>query len=190
MNGEAFSIRDAAAFVAAIDAELEQLATANVEAVRKGRQTQREADYVVGLIRDIRSDLVHAFGELNGASYERPDAAVSWPNKIRWIKGELERREEEYPELVRKGRMTQQQARIGIQILATLRRLYWKELFMWDAEGGPALEFQKACRQIPPISPSELEAKHSEGRRIYRELARKHLAAVELEDAEQGRLVA
>lgn len=189
MNGAAFSIKHAAAFVAAIDAELEQLTRNNVELVKKGRQTQQEADYVVGLIRDIRSDLVHAFGELPvGGSYERTDPAVAWSNKVRWIKGELELREATYPEAVRKGRMTREQAAIGVRVLATLRRLYWSELFMWDAEAGPALEFQRACRA--GVSPSEIEAKHGEGRRIYRELVSKHAAAVQLEDAEQGRLVA
>lgn len=190
MNGERFSITDAAAFIGAIDAELEATTRANVELVRKGRLTQLEADYVTGLIRDIRSDLIHAFGPLErGGCVERPDAAVSWTNKVRWIKGEHDQRQADYPEAVRKGRMTDAEARLGLRVMTTLRRLYWAELFMWDAEPGPALDFQQACRQIPPIGMAELNARHDEGRKLYRRLIRAHVAAVEIEDG-QGRLVA
>lgn len=192
MNGEPFSIADAAAFIAAIDAELEATTRTNVEAVRKGRLTAQEADYVTALIRDIRSDLVHAFGPLEiGQSFERPDAAVSWHNKNRWIGRELEDRTEQYPELVAKGRLTRQEAAIGIRVMTTLRRLYWKELFMWDPEPGPALDFVRACRRYPPTGFGDsIEKIHGAGRTLYRELVRKHLAAVELEDGAQGRLVA
>lgn len=189
MNGEPFSIADAAAFVDAIDAELEATTRANVELVRKGRLTGQEAEYVTALVRDVRSDLVHAFGPLDiGASYERADPAVSWHDKNRWIGRELEQRAADYPELVRKGRMTEAEAKIGLRIMATLRRLYWRELFMWDPEPGPALEWLRATRAIDRMMGTD-EA-YPEGRTLYRQLVRKHLAAVELEDGEQGRLVA
>lgn len=189
MNGEAFSIRDAAAFVAAIDQDLEATTAENVELVRKGRLRQEEADYVTGLIRDVRSDLVHAFGPLElGQSYERRDPAVSWQDKNRWIGGELDRREAEFPELVRKGRLAPPDAEQRIRVLRTLRRLYWRELFMWDPEPGPALDWLRATRELNRLMAADDE--YPGGRSLYRQLVRKHAAAVELEEAEQGRLVA
>lgn len=182
MNGEPFSIADAAAFVAAIDAELERTTRENVERVRKGRQSQAESDYVVGLLRDVRSDLTHAFGPLH-VCFERADPVVRWRDKVRWISRELEARNRDYPELVRKGRMTEADARTGIRVIKTLYRLYWRELFMWEPEPGPALEWLTDIRRrVTPDAPPPPP--------LYRELVRKHAEQVALEDGDQARLVA
>jgi hypothetical protein len=192
MNGEVFKIADAAAFVAAIDRELAGCTRDHVDMVRKGRLTQAESDYVVGLLRDIRADLIHAFGPLEpGASIEQPGPAVRWRAKVRWINGELERRQSAYPELVVKGRLTDQDAKIGLRLMSTLRRLYWRELFMWEPDPGPALDFLLAIRSRKVASNEDLDRLIPHGRETYRELARKHFAAIELEDAAaQGELVA
>jgi hypothetical protein len=190
MNGEAWGIGDAAAFVAAIDRELEAAARSNVELVRKGRQTQAESDYVVALLRDVRSDLAHAFGPYSETGGLRADPAVSWRDKIRWISRELDDRREKYPELVAKGRMTEADAKLGIRTIAALRRLYWNQLFMWEPDAPAAADYLIQLRRRSPASAAELEQlRSSEGARIYRELVRKHLADVELEENGQQRLL-
>jgi hypothetical protein len=191
MNGELFSIADAAAFIGAIDQDLADCAAAHVDQVRKGRLTQHEADYVVGVLRDIRSDLVHAFGPLDvGACLEREEAAVRWRAKVRWINGELEARRSSYPELVAKGRLEERAAKRKLAMLRTLHRLYWRELFMWEPDPGPALEFLLAIRKRKDATADEIDRLIPRGRQIYRELVRKHVAAVELEDGGQMELVA
>jgi hypothetical protein len=192
LNGEILNIADATAFVAAIDKELDELARANVERVRKGRLTQAEADYVVGLLRDVRSDLAHAFGPVElGRSIERADPAVRWRDKVRWIGAELEARERDYPERTAKGRMTEADAKIGIRVMKTLRRLYWRELFMWEPEPGPALEWLQRIRRCAPSEIAAVDAAIPDGRRLKRELVRRHMALLELEDGQaQGELAA
>lgn len=192
MNGDILAIADAAAFVAAIDQELAELGRDHVDQVRKGRLTQHEADYVVGLLRDIRSDLAHAFGPLSfGQTIERSDPAAPWRNKVRWITGELERRRADYPELIAKGRILNQDARVKIKMLATLHRLYWRELFMWEPEAGPALEWLNAIRRHKSGDTAAIDRAIPLGRATMRELARKHQAAVAVEDGQaQGELVA
>lgn len=192
LTGEHMGIADAAAFVAAIDRDLAAIAADHADKVRKGRLSQQESDYVVGLVRDIRSDLVHAFGAMPRVSIERPDPAVSWRDKVRWISRELDDRRATYPELVAKGRMTEADARLGERIMAHLRRLYWRELFMWEPEPGPALEWLIRIRRRPVgDSGAAIDAELPHGKQQYRELARKHFANVELEDQpQQQRLLA
>jgi hypothetical protein len=190
MNGELFSINDAAAFVAAIDAELDQAARASAALVRKGRLSPAESGYVVGLLRDVRSDLAHAFGPMDpGGCLERPDPAVRWRDKVRWIRQELETRERDYPELVAKGRITPTDMRLKIRMLRTLGRLYWRELFMWEPDPGPALDFLLAIRRSK-IPPEDLDRAIPGGRELYRELVRRHAASLELEESGQMELVA
>lgn len=191
MSASYLGVRDAGTFIAAIDAELDRFTREQVDLMRKGRVTQQEVDYVAGLIRDIRSDLVHAFGPLPiGTGIERPQTACSWQDKIRWIKGELDRREEDYPELVRKGRMTKDAAAIGVRVMATLRRIYWNRMFMWDPEPGPALDWIRHLRTNAAKTTAELEAILPGAHAEYLKQARAHLAAIEAEEAGQGRLVA
>lgn len=192
MNGEIFSIADAAAFVGAIDDELGAATRDHVELVRKGRLTQVEADYVIELLRDIRSDLCHAFGPLDvGATIERDGPAVRWRAKVRWINNELDRRNETYPEAVRKGRMTEREGKLGIRLIRTLHRLYWRELFMWEPDPGPALEFLLMIRKSKTASAEDIDRAIPHGRQAYRELVRKHMAELEIEDGKtQGELVA
>lgn len=190
MNGELFKIADAAAFVAAIDRELDERARENVLLVRKGRLSQREADYLTELLRDVRSDLAHAFGPLAiGAAIERADPAVRWRAKVKWVAGELAHTDD-YPELVRKGRMTIEDAKRKTRMIATLHRLYWRELFMWEPDTGPALDFLLAIRSRKTATSEEIDRAVPNGREAYRELVRKHVAGLELEAAKQMELVA
>lgn len=194
MNGEHFSIADAAAFVGAIDQDLADTVRDNVELVRKGRLTQREADYVVGLLRDIRSDLFHAFSTVpfeSGVCLERADPVIPWRDKVRWIKLELERRRADYPELVTKGRLLEREARLKLAMVRTLHRLYWRELFMWEPDPGPALDWLRAIRRNKLAALGGLDEQIPDGRRLKMELVRKHMATLELEDGKaQGELVA
>lgn len=188
MSAASFGINDPAAFLAAIDSELEDTTREGVELLRKGRQTQAEADYVTGLIRDIRSDLVHAFGDLPiGANQERAAPAVRWRDKVRWIRREVERREADFPEAIRKGRLTPQEGRVRLKIVTTLYRLYWQDAFMWEPEPGPALDYMNALRS----GTAQSEEAQLIGRATVREALRLHVAAVDLERNEaQGSLVA
>jgi hypothetical protein len=188
-----FAIADAAAFVAAIDQELADVAAAHVDQVRKGRLSQKEADYVVAVLRDMRSDLAHAFSVIpwqSGDSIERPDPAVPWRQKVRWVKLELEQRRADYPELVRKGRLEESVARRKLAMIRTLHRLYWRELFMWEPDPGPALDWLQAIRRCKLGEISAIDARIPDGRRLKRELVRKHMAELELEENGQMELVA
>lgn len=188
MNGDAWGIADAASFVAAIDKELEGATRENVELVRKGRLTDVEAQYVVDLLRDVRSDLAHAFGPFDpGLGWQRAEPAVSWRSKVRWMKRELDNRRANYPELVNKGRMTEADARLGIRTLAALVRLYWNQLFQWTPDPGPALDYLAELRRGRAVDLKALRA--TEGARLYRELVRKHLADVEAAEPEQKELL-
>jgi hypothetical protein len=194
VNGEIFSIADATAFVGASDQELADVGRDHVDQVRKGRLTQREADYVVALLRDVRSDLAHAFTVIpwqTGESIERGDPAVRWRAKVRWIKQELEARSRDYPELVAKGRLLERDAKLKLRMIATLHRLYWRELFMWEPEPGPALEWLQEIRRCKLGNVDAIDARIPDGRRMKMELVRKHMAELELEDGQaQGELVA
>lgn len=191
MNGEIFNIADAAAFVAAIDQELADAGRDQIELVRKGRLTPREADYLIGLLRDIRSDLAHAFSAVPCSSIERGDPVIPWRDKVRWIKLELEQRRTDYPELVAKGRLLEREAKTKLAMLRTLHRLYWRELFMWEPEQGPALDWLRAIRKNKLGQIAAIDAAIPDGRRLKQELVRKHMAALELEDGQrQGELVA
>lgn len=189
MSAEEWGIADAAAFVAAIDRELEAATRESVELERKGRQTKAESDYVAALLRDVRSDLAFAFGPIAGV---REDPAVRWRDKVRWMKRELGDRRERFPELVTKGRMTEADARLKIRTIAALVRLYWNQLFMWEPDAQPAADYLQTLRRNVNASVAELaKLRASEGAQIYRELVRRHMADVELEGEEtQGRLVA
>jgi hypothetical protein len=116
---------------------------------------------------------------------------VRWRAKVRWIDGELEKRRADYPELVAKGRLLEADARIKIKMLATLRRLYWCDLFMWEPEPGPAAEWLEAIRRRKSADVTEIDRAIPLGRATMRELVRRHQAAVEIEEGQaQGRLVA
>lgn len=192
MNGELFSIADAAAFVGTIDQELADTALEHVDLLRKGRIAEQESQYVVALLRDIRADLAHAFGPLGvGECVERDEPAVRWRDKVRWIKRELEQRRADYPELVAKGRILEASARRKLRMLGTLHRLYWRELFMWEPDPGPALEWLTEIRRNKLGNIEAIDARIPEGRQMKHDLVRKHMAALELEDTEgQGKLVA
>lgn len=194
LDGEAWGIRDAATLVAEIDRDLAERQAHYPDQVRKGRISQREADYLVDLICDIRDDLMFAFapvkaGELRD-TWERPKPRVTWRDKVRWLEGELEHRRTRLPELVRKGLISGNDAQVRLSVIEQLRRLYWNNLFQWQPPEGPALDYLRALRSSVGAGAKLEELRKSEGARIYRELVRKHLATVELEREEQGELVA
>jgi hypothetical protein len=195
LDGEGWGIADAAALVAEIDRDLADREAHYPDQARKGRIAQEEADYLVGLIGDIRADLLFAFaplapGELRG-SYERPNPRVTWSAKVKWINGELEHRCKRLPDLVAKGRLTQADADRRIGAIEQLRRLYWNKLFQWQPPEGPAIEYLRALRSAVDARADTSALRSSEGAKIYRELVRRHMAAVEQESGQaQGELVA
>lgn len=190
LNGEPWGVRDAAALVAEIDRDLEDRTTHFPEQVRKGRINQQEADYLIGLIRDIRSDLVIEFSPIgSGAESNRPPR-VTWTAKVRWINGELEHRKERLPELIAKGRITANDAQKRISAMEQLRRLYWKGMFQWEPPAGPARDYLAALRRAIAAGADTSLLFNSEGGRHYRELVRAHAREVELEEQRQGELAA
>lgn len=200
MNGEAWGVAAAAELVAEIDAELAERSAADEELVTKGRLHRSEADYRKTLVADIRADLAAAFAPLqpgetandSGQWRPRPDRAIAWADKVRWINGELDDRNASYPELVRKGRLTERQAHRRIRAIEALRRLYWEKLFMWEPPAGPAQDYLAALRSTASagLAVTSSALFQSEGARIYRELVRRHFVTVGLEADGQGRLVA
>jgi hypothetical protein len=193
LDGQGWGIGDAAALVAEIDRDLTDRQSHYPEQVRKGRISQQEADYLVGLIGDIREDLTFEFAILQPGQIHDPHQRkprVTWRDKIRWIDGELERRRDRLPELVAKGRLTQDDCDKRIRAIEQLRRLYWNRMFMWEAPAGPAREYLEALHSAVLAGADTKLLYSSEGARIYRELVRKHLAAVELETGAQGELAA
>lgn len=194
LDGATWGIADAGAIVAEIDRDLAERAAAYPEQVRKGRLSQTEADYLSGLLGDIREDLDFAFamigpGEIR-ETWERPNPRVTWRDKVRWIRRELEARERRLPDLVAKGRLTAADAEKRIAAIEQLRRLYWCKLFQWQPPEGPALDYLKALRSTARSGARLEELRSSEGAGIYRELVRRHMATVELEEQKQAELAA
>lgn len=191
MNGEAWSIADAVALVAAIDAELQRAELESAAKVRTGRQTQAEADYVGQLLRDVRADLAHAFGPFDPVhGCQRPSPTVSWQNKVRWMRRELADREASYPELVRGGRLLEADAKAGLRVLRALVKLYWTKLFQWEPEPGPALDYIKRLREVQPETAELASLRASPGAAAYYAQLRELAAAIEAEQAQQGDLLA
>jgi hypothetical protein len=188
MNGECWGVRDAEGLVRAIDAELAKADKDSEELQRKGRRTSEEAKYITALLTDIRADLAFAFGPYDPAiGFTRREPSISWQNKIRWIRLELEERTASYPELVAKGRMTEDAAALGLRTMKALHRLYWRGMFMWEPEPGPALDWIRRLRAA--VDAAELEQlRASEAARIYREAAASQAALAV--PAEQGSLLA
>jgi hypothetical protein len=192
LDGTTWGIADAAALVAGIDRELAVRETAFPELVTKGRVRQEEADWNLGVIRDMRADLLFAFASVEGeirGSWDRPDNSVTWADKVRWIERELEDARRRFPELVAKGRIDAADAQRRTSTLEHLRRLYWNRMFQWRPPEGPGLDY---LRSLEALGHAGARVKPgSEGQRIYREHVRAHLALVDQESADaQGRLVA
>jgi hypothetical protein len=78
LDGEGWGIRGAAELVREIDRDLAEREGGYPELVRKGRMNEREADYQLAAIRDIREDLLFAFAPVPEGSCRlsdlRPDA--------------------------------------------------------------------------------------------------------------------
>jgi hypothetical protein len=194
LNGEEWGVSDAAALVAEIDRDLGERESHYPDQVKKGRISQKEADYLVGLIRDIREDLGFAFAPLGPneirATWERPNPHVTWRAKVQWINGELEQRRKRFPELVAKGRLSGNDAQRRISAMEQLRRLYWNKLFQWRPPEGPASDYLRALRSAVDAGAETAALRSSEGAKVYRELVRRHMADVELEEGAQGELAA
>jgi polyhydroxyalkanoate synthesis regulator phasin len=196
-EGQGWGVWDAAALVAEIDRDLGEREVVYPELVKKGRIAEQEAAYRMSVIRDMRDDLTFAFrpladGEIAG-SWERADPRVTWCEKVAWINRELADRQDRFPELVKKGRMTKDEAERRLEAVEHLRRLYWDRMFQWQPPEGPAREYLAALRATTLAGGYDALARirKSEGQQIYREHVRRHLAIVASERPDaQGRLVA
>jgi hypothetical protein len=189
LDGEGWGIRGAAELVREIDRDLAEREAGYPELVRKGRMNEREADYQLAAIRDIREDLLFAFAPVPEGSCRlsdlRPAPAIAWRSKVRWIEAQLAERKERSEELIRKGRLAPNDAQRKISTIEQLRRLYWERLFMWEPEpGSQAAAYLEAIRKLSPNA-TERRAELFSGElgRAYRQTVREHLAAL---DAEQG----
>jgi hypothetical protein len=198
-TGDAWGIRNAALLIAEIDRELAERAATDRALVDKGRLDPREADHRALVVGDIRADLRFAFaplreGEwLNWCERTDPAPAATWEDKVAWINRELELRLEHYPKLVGKGRLTREDADRRIAAIAELRRLYWERMFMWVPPEGPGRDYLDALRAAAIAGNGSVAIAplmKGEGRRVYQEHVRRHLAAVASEQAEQGELAA
>jgi hypothetical protein len=186
MNGESWGIADANALLRAIELELELAQAEAQELAKKGRQTQREADYVIALLQDVRADLTFAFTAPLAAT--RTDPAQGWHNKVRWLRREHSDRRETYPELVRKGRMSESQARERLRTIRALVKLYWQGMFMWTPEPGPVFDWYRQLRiSTDPAELAELRTRPEY--RQWQEAARLQ-AELSAPAAEQGSLLA
>jgi hypothetical protein len=198
LDGTMWKVSDAAALVAAVDKELAAAIAEDKGLVAKGRIKQQEADWRELVIADIRDDLLFHFAPLqDGEIFDanaRGEPAVPWADKVRWIDRELDVRRREYPELVAKGRMTDDEARRRGNAIAELRRLYWNRMFMWFPPEGPAADYLRALAAAARLDRSgrvTVAINKTEGEKIYRELVRSHLLAVDQETgAAQGELAA
>lgn len=193
LDGQAWGVSDAAELVAEIDRDLADRLAHYPEQVRKGRLRREEAEYLTDLLRDIRADLLFEFRPLGAGEILDPIAhapRVTWQNKVRWINGEIEHRKERLPELVAKGRIIQADADRRISAIEHLRRLYWNRMFQWEPPAGPARDYLDALHSAVRAGISTELLRHSEGRRVYLELVRTHMAAVALEENAQGELAA
>lgn len=192
-----WGIKDAMALIAELDKELATIEADAADRIAKGRLTQQEADYVSGLVKDIREDLTYHFGPIERGELAPPaktNCAVAWGDKLRWINAELAERQRDYPEAVRKGRMTEGQARRGLAFVAALRRMYWNHLFCWSPPAGPAANYLEDLHAIAEngwADKDRLEAlRASPGARELQDLVRGHMDRVELEEQGQRSLVA
>lgn len=190
LDGAPFAIADAAAFIAELDNELAERAAAFPAAIAKGRLRQEEADHVTRLIGDIRADLFHAFSTVD-CELTRADPAFTWNAKVTWIRAELDELEEKAPDAVAKGRMTADQARRKLAMFRLLRRLYWREMFMWLPASAAALDYLRDYhgKALAAVGGPALRAHmESPGGQIYRQLVRDHMELIEAESGGQGAL--
>jgi hypothetical protein len=191
LDGQGWGVSDAAALVDELDRDLVERTAHVAEQIRKGRISKQEADYLFDLIRDVRADLAIEFAPLQpGEIRGRHACRVTWQAKVRWISGELEHRRKRLPELVVKGRLTEIDCERRIWAMEQLRRLYWNRMFQWEAPAGPARDYLDALEAAARSGRGTAELEGSDGQRIYRELVRRHLITVELEDQREPELAA
>lgn len=190
-------VADVAAFIAALDRELADRQRLHADKVRKGAMHETEAAHVTGLIQDLRGDLLHYFAPVPEDELQRPprdDPAFSWTAKVTWIRAEHAELEAKAGELVSKGRMTLDDAQRLRAMFGTLHRLYWRGMFMWTPPEGPAADYLRAigAEARGGNRGTIVGARNDgEGARLYRQLVRDHMAALEAECGDgQGRLVA
>lgn len=196
-TGDNWGIHDAALVIAEIDRELADREVSDKALVEKGRLDPREAEHRARVVGDIREDLYIAFAPIpNGEIQywcERLGPAVSWNDKVAWINRELDLREEHYPQMVKKGRLTIDDMEDRIKAIRQLRRLYWEQMFMWEPPEGPAMDYLRALRAAAIEGRGSVAVtplRKSEGRKIYQEHIRQHMAAIASDKAKQGELAA
>lgn len=192
-----WGVSDVAGLVRELERDLSDREAQYPALVTKGRMNIREVEQQLGILRDIRADLLFAFaplgeGEIRHAARSEP--AIAWRSKVRWIKLELEQRRDRSEELIRKGRLDGNQAQRSISAMEQLRRLYWERLFMWEPEpGSQAAAYLEATGKLHPNATERRdELYNGELGRAFRQTIRDHIAMVELENSQgrQGELAA
>jgi hypothetical protein len=194
-TGDNWGIPDAALVIAEIDRELGERELADQALVARGRIDPREAEHRARVIKDLRDDLRFAFAPIPDGEIlqwcERLEPAATWDEKVSWINRELELREEHYPALVAKGRLSIDDMKKRIEAIKQLRRLYWEQLFMWQPPEGPARDYLDALRKAATTGARVVTPlRKTEGARLYRELIRRHMETVANEKLQQGELAA
>lgn len=195
-DNNAWCIDGADAVVAEIRRELEDMRSTFPDKLAKGRLKQEEADYLEALVAEILADLAVAFGDLPPFSLMvPPEGRYVWADKVRWIRGEIERREANYPMQVDKGRLTREQADGRLFAIRQLYRLYWEKGFAWTPTGAEARAYLKQLYALPRDGSAETREaiarlSASDGASACRAEARAHIAHVFNELHGQGRLVA
>lgn len=137
--------------------------------IRKGAITRQEADRQIGLLEDVRADLVHWFD-----MGDRPSVLhFPWRAKLEHVDRELDLRRTAWPLHVEKGRITREEASQRIQALERIRALQWECLMGWVPEPG-------MVQCWDPRRPDY----HDPGAARYRQFIRDHLAAVNAKQEE------
>ncbi len=133
MCGDCWGIADPVALVAGVDLDLAARKARFEALICKGRMTRPEADHVLGLLAEIRRDLVDRVLAVlpPGASCDPLDPAYSWSDKCRWIRGALAEARADFPEAVAKGRLDPAAAASRTAALAALEDLYWRRAYGW-----------------------------------------------------------
>ncbi len=133
MNGEGWGIEDADAIAAELDRALANRIETYPGLVAKNRLHQDEADYLLALLREIRTDLDVAFGP---PPWLLPEAKFDWRTKVNWMKAELERLELAAPKRIAAGTLEPLEAERSLFAMRQLVRLFWEKGFGWVPPDG------------------------------------------------------
>jgi hypothetical protein len=116
-------------------AELERTAAAYATVgqarVDKGLLTPAELQRAKAVIAAIVADFAWngTLAELKRLALEH---GVRWPEKVAWLRSEIETRRVQYRAAVAKGQLTEAQARAQLERLEAVHWEYWAHGFAWD----------------------------------------------------------